>query len=174
MNRNELKTIVLLVLLLVAVTIGLLCMPVSAETVPEVVTVIKTVEKPVIAVREIEVVKEVPSETIIEDDGIYTITAYCSCEKCCGKWYQGEGVEVIGSGGVALHEGEHCASPLPNGTKIIIEGVGLREVQDTPAKWISEKYSGKIIDLYFSDHETALKFGKKKANVKIIKEVIAQ
>lgn len=110
----------------------------------------------------------VPAEVSIVDDGTYTITAYCNCKKCCGKWYT-EG-PTIGSTGALLEAGIHCASPLPNGTKIIIEGVGLREVQDTPAEWINKKYNNKIIDLYFDSHEEALKFGKKQANVKIIKE----
>ena len=132
---------------------------------PEVRIVKEVVEVPRVIVRT--VVEEAEAETIT-DEGEWTITAYCSCEKCCGKWYQGKDVPVIGSGGVELKEGTHCASGLKNGTKVIIEGVGLREVQDTPAKWVCEKYNNKIIDLYFSDHEAALKFGKKKANVKII------
>ena len=129
-------------------------------------------ETPIItqATPEVEEPEEVEEVKTIEfvDLGEYTITAYCGCEICCGQWAS---VPVIGSGGVELMEGVHCASPLPLGTIVEIDGVGFYEVQDRTAKWIAEKYNDKIIDIYFENHEDALKFGKKTASVKKMIEV---
>ena len=102
------------------------------------------------------------------DAGEYTITAYCGCEKCCGKWASNP---VIGSGNITLVQGMHCASPLPLGTIVDIEGVGIYEVQDTTSEWVADKYNDKIIDIYFLDHSSALQFGKRVANVKIMEEI---
>lgn len=104
-----------------------------------------------------------------EDLGVFTVTAYCGCEKCCGEW---SSFPVVGAGGVELIEGIHCASPFPFGTILEIEGVGFYEVQDRTANWIVEKYDGKIIDIYFENHDDAVAFGKQTLNVKRVVEVI--
>ena len=124
-------------------------------------------------IEQIEEVEEEPeqitSPTTIafEDLGAYTITAYCGCEICCGEWSSDP---VIGSGNVELVEGVHCASSLPLGTIIEVEGLGTYEVQDRPSKWILEKYGDKVIDIYFENHEDAENF-KMTAKVKKMIEV---
>ena len=112
-------------------------------------------------------VEEVPTIEFV-DLGNYTITAYCGCEICCGQW---SSVPVIGAGGVELIEGVHCASPLPLGTIVEVGDLGFYEVQDRTANWIAEKYGDKVIDIYFENHEDAIKFGKKTAIVKKMVEV---
>lgn len=98
--------------------------------------------------------------------GEFYITAYCSCYECCGAYALNRpGGVVIGSGQVELFEGKHVASSLPNGMKVYIAGIGSYEVQDTPAKHIVRHYDNRIIDIYFSDHAAAQKFGVKKAKV---------
>jgi 3D (Asp-Asp-Asp) domain-containing protein len=89
----------------------------------------------------------------------YTVTAYCSCEKCCGKW---SAVNKTADGHTP-REGITIAAPrsIPFGTKLHIEGVGVRTVQDR----LSPKYDNRI-DVYFSDHNRALQFGKKTLKVK--------
>lgn len=117
-----------------------------------------------------------PVATIeFEDLGVYTLTAYCGCEKCCGKKTRpvdenGNAI-VKGAGGVELVEGIHCASPLPLGTVVEIEGLGAYEVQDRTAQFIVDRYDGKIIDIYFENHEDAQKFGKQTARVKEVKKL---
>ena len=118
------------------------------------------------ATPEVEEPEEVKTIDFV-DLGEYTITAYCGCEICCGEW---SSVPVIGAGGVELVEGVHCASPLPLGTIVEIEGLGFYEVQDRTANWIAEKYNGKIIDIYFENHADAKDF-KMTANVKKMVEV---
>lgn len=122
------------------------------------------------ATPEVEEPEEVEEVETIEfvDLGTYTITAYCGCEICCGEWSSDP---VIGAGGVELIQGVHCASPLPFGTIVEIEGLGFYEVQDRTANWIVDEYNGKIIDIYFENHEDAIQFGKKTASVKKMVEV---
>jgi len=84
--------------------------------------------------------------------GEYKVTAYCSCEKCCGKWADG-----FTTSGDKATEGITIAadwSVLPEGTIIYIEGIGERVVQDTGGA-----IKGKRLDLYFENHQDALNFG---------------
>lgn len=97
--------------------------------------------------------------------GEYTITAYCACAKCCGKWATNRpGGKVIGAAGVELTPGVSVAAWLPFGTRLLIDG---REyvVEDRTAGWIRDKYDGRIIDIYFADHAQALEWGKRTAEV---------
>jgi 3D (Asp-Asp-Asp) domain-containing protein len=100
-----------------------------------------------------------PEEKLISL-GEYRITAYCSCEKCCGKWAKNRTNGIIkGASGIELKEGVSIASSLPFGTRLIINGLGEYIVQDRTSNWISKKYRNKIIDIYFNNHEDAKKFG---------------
>lgn len=99
----------------------------------------------------------------------FTATAYCGCSSCCGAWAT-DPEHIIGSGGVELIQGYHVAAPYKNGTKLEIEGMGVYEVQDDTAQWIVEKYDGKIVDIYFDNHQDALSFGKRTVNVRVINE----
>ena len=105
--------------------------------------------------------KEEPKKSL----GEYTITAYCGCETCCGIW---SSATPMTASGEPSEEGVTVAADwntFPAGTKIEIEGLGEYKVQDNPAEWIIEKYDGRIIDIYFENHEDALKFGKQKMEV---------
>ena len=90
--------------------------------------------------------------------GEFLVTAYCNCKSCCGKW----------SGG-ACKNGEYpqqgitvaCdTNVIPLNSFIEIEGYGTRKCQDTGNLII-----GNRLDLYFSSHREALKFGKKTLKV---------
>jgi 3D (Asp-Asp-Asp) domain-containing protein len=91
----------------------------------------------------------------------YTVTAYCACPKCCGP-------NAIGltANGKPAKEGVTIAAPrsIPFGTKLLIEGLGVRVVQDRLAKRFDNR-----IDVFFSNHNRALKFGKKTLKVTIAK-----
>lgn len=108
----------------------------------------------------------------LEYIGEYTVTAYCSCEKCCGKWAlnrplneQGQPI-VYGAAGVELTSGYSVASPLDFGTVLYIDGKAY-EVQDRTADFVVERYNGRIIDIYFSDHRQAVEWRKQKKEVYI-------
>ena len=93
---------------------------------------------------------------------IFTVTAYCKCEKCCGKWTK-YGKTADGS---IPKQGITCAASrkIAFGTVLNIEGVGLRVVQDR----LAVRYDNRI-DIYFDSHKEALKFGNRKLKVKIVK-----
>jgi len=90
----------------------------------------------------------------------YIATAYCPCEKCCGK------EDGITASGVKAREGITIAADwdvLPEGTIVEIEGLGYRIVQDT-----GSAIKGHRIDIYFEEHEDALDFGVQEVRVRVV------
>ena len=84
--------------------------------------------------------------------GEYTITHYCACPECCGKWADG-----ITATGTEATEGRTIAvdpDVIPYGTQIIIDG----------HIYIAEDCGGAIkgqkIDIYVEDHDEALSRGR--------------
>lgn len=86
--------------------------------------------------------------------GQYTIYAYCPCAKCCGK------TNGITASGTIATEGRTVASTLPFGTKLYIDGIGERIVEDRGGA-----IQGNKLDLFMSDHNSALQFGVRKLDV---------
>lgn len=94
--------------------------------------------------------------------GIFTVTAYCSCRKCCGKWSGGptaSGVMPQSGRTIAV---DKCVIAL--GTRVYIEGYGEFVAEDT-----GSDISGNRIDIYMDSHEAARLFGSCKKEVWIIK-----
>lgn len=130
--------------------------------------------RPVAEVRVVESIREVPEE---EPEyislGEFKLTAYCSCEKCCGKWAKNRPVDeegneiVIGASGEVLEAGISIAvdkKVIPYGSTVLING----------QEYIAHDCGGAIkqnrIDVYFSDHQDALEFGVRYAEVFLMKE----
>ncbi len=93
----------------------------------------------------------------------WTATAYCPCEKCCGKYAKNRGKVVVGAAGIELIPQKSIAAELPFKSEItaIVNGEErIFVVHDRTARWVAEKYDGKIIDIYFATHEEANIFGK--------------
>ena len=88
--------------------------------------------------------------------GTFTLTAYCNCSKCCGKWAGGNtasGVYPTANHTVAM-------GGIPFGTKLLINGtVYTVEDRGTPYGWV---------DIFFNTHAEALRFGMRSADVYII------
>jgi len=90
---------------------------------------------------------------------LMNVSAYCVCEKCCGKFADG----ITASGKPAV--GRICAAPpeYPFGTKFVVDGV----------VWTCEDRGGAIkgnkLDLLFPSHQEALNFGRQYILVKVIK-----
>ena len=85
--------------------------------------------------------------------GKFTLTAYCSCSKCCGKWAGGNT-----SSGTRPTPGRTVAmGGIPFGTKLLINGhVYTVEDRGTPYGHV---------DIFFGSHGSALNFGRKYADV---------
>lgn len=84
--------------------------------------------------------------------GIYTLTAYCSCEECCGK------SDGITASGVKARPNHTIAAPseFAFGTKLMINGIEYT-VEDRGGA-----IKDKRIDVYFDSHQEAINFGKQK------------
>ena len=120
-------------------------------------------------------VVEVPTmEAVPEEEpenislGEFKLTAYCSCERCCGQWALNRPVDeeghqiVIGASGEQLIEGVSIAVDeeiIPYGTTVVING----------REYIAHDCGGAIkenrIDVYMASHEAALEFGVQYAEV---------
>lgn len=128
-----------------------------AEMVPEATSEPKT-----------ETVQETAVETELEMEylGTFTLTAYCNCRKCCGKWAGGSTAS-----GAMPEAGRTIAvdkSVIPLGTQVYIEGFGYFTAEDTGSAIV-----GARIDVYMDSNEEARWFadgaGSCKAEVYIIK-----
>ena len=113
------------------------------------------------------IVEAVPAPEL-KSIGVFTLTAYCPCEKCCGKWGENRPVDgsgnpiVYGSTGIELKEGLSVAvdpDVIPYGSEIVIGG----------HTYVAHDCGGAIknnrIDVYFSDHNRALEFAVQEAEV---------
>ena len=90
--------------------------------------------------------------------GEYTLTAYCACEKCCGKWSKYKKT----ASGTTPEEGRTVACvSLDFGTVININGEDYI-VEDTG------HLKDNQIDIYFESHQEALEFGRQKGEVYLI------
>lgn len=115
------------------------------------------------------------SESVESESITFRISAYCACEYCCGEYAINRPTDengnpiVYGASGNTLVSGVSCASPLPFGTTIELDGYGTVVVEDRTADWIIDEYGYYILDLYFDNHQTACEWG-----VKFIDGVILQ
>lgn len=81
--------------------------------------------------------------------GDFKLTGYCACKKCCGKDPSSPGYGITAVGTRAT-EGRTIAmdSRFPFGTKVYIEGVGYRTVEDRGGA-----IKGNRIDIYCDSHQ---------------------
>lgn len=116
---------------------------------------------------EVEPTVEEEPEPIKELWGNCRITAYCACEKCCGKWALNRPIDpatgkqiVTGARGTQLTSGYSVACSLPFGTILEIDGFdGMQfEVEDRTSQRIQDKYDGMTVDIYIDDHQECYKF----------------
>lgn len=113
------------------------------------------------------VVPEIKKESL----GEFKLTAYCSCEKCCGKWALNRpkdenGKDIVyGSTGAILVAGTSIAvdpSVIPYDSQVEING-HTYIAHDTGGA-----IKGNRIDVYFDNHQDALNFGVQYAEVFLI------
>ena len=113
-----------------------------------------------------EAVEEVEAESTT-----FRVTAFCSCEKCCGEWALNRpkdenGKDIVyGSTGTALVAGTSIAvdpSVIPYGSQVEING-HTYTAHDTGGA-----INGNRIDVYFDNHQDALNFGVQRAEVFLI------
>lgn len=95
--------------------------------------------------------------------GNFKLTAYCSCELCCGKWANNRPNGVVyGAIGEELKEGYSIAvdpTVIPYRTEVTINGHTYK------AQDCGGAIKGNRIDIYFENHNDALAFGVQYAEV---------
>ncbi|WP_018133062.1 3D domain-containing protein [Effusibacillus pohliae] len=107
--------------------------------------------------------QEIPAVTGIDKILTVTLTAYTSGPESTGK-YPGHPAYGITSTGKRATEGRTIAVDpriIPYGSKVYIEGVGIRTAEDTGGA-----IKGNRIDVYMEDVGQAIRFGVKK-NVRV-------
>ena len=107
-----------------------------------------------------EIITEAPTSQV-ELLGTFKLTAYCACEKCCGK---SDGITATGTKATANRTIAVDKTIIPYGTVVIINGIEY-VAEDTGGA-----VKGNIIDIFFDDHEEALNFGVQYADV-YVKEI---
>jgi 3D (Asp-Asp-Asp) domain-containing protein len=104
------------------------------------------------------------------------VTGYCKCKKCCGwkrTWYfkpvvkgssgKRKKVGVTASGVKAKTRRTIAADKrYPFGTVMFVPGFGYGRVEDRGGA-----IQGNKIDLFFSSHKEALKWGRQKKTVRV-------
>lgn len=102
-------------------------------------------EKDAIIIKEAEAKKKEEPELV--SLGVYKISAYCPCMKCCGK------TDGITASGVKASPNRTVAvDGIPFGTRLLIDG----------NEYIVEDRVGsgkRLIDVFFSTHDEALNSG---------------
>ena len=88
--------------------------------------------------------------------GVWTTTAYCPCEICCGEWATG----CTASGVLATSNHTVACGILPFGTQVLI-GDTVYTVEDTGVY-------GEWVDIFFDSHEEALNYGIQEREVYIL------
>lgn len=89
--------------------------------------------------------------------GVFSTTAYCKCEKCCGIW-----TDSPTKSGTIPQEGRTIAvdpDVIPLGTQVLIDG------QTYTAEDTGSAVKGNVIDIYFNDHEETEKYGRQEKNI---------
>jgi 3D (Asp-Asp-Asp) domain-containing protein len=100
-------------------------------------------------------------------EGEFEITYYTSGPESTGKTSSHPAYGVTASG-ASVKEGQTVAADwdvLPPGTKVFIEGVGIRTVEDKGGL-----IKGNCIDVYVEDVEVARELGRHKATVYVLEE----
>ena len=96
-----------------------------------------------------------------DEPGLWRISHYCACQKCCGK------SDGIMASGKKVYPGAIACNWLPFGTKVVINDKTYI-VEDRGAKSIfgSKNNHKKAIDIYCNSHKEALRKGVYYAEVR--------
>ncbi len=107
-----------------------------------------------------------PKESpVLEQYKFMRVTAYCPCEKCCGRWADG----FTASGYKIQKDDRFVAAPkdIPFGTKLIVPGYNNNqpvEVRDRGGSITNQR-----LDVFFDSHQEALEWGVKILRIEIVK-----
>lgn len=93
--------------------------------------------------------------------GEFTVSAYCSCERCCNQW-----ADRITASGLIAEPGMIAVDPkiIPLGSYVMIDGVEYLAADTGGA------IKGNRIDVFFPSHASALEYGVQSHEVYLVAE----
>jgi len=91
--------------------------------------------------------------------GVYRVTAYCPCRRCCGRFSDG----VTASGKPAAGKLIAADPHWPFGTVLDVPGYGRAEVLDRGGAIRARR-----LDVFFSSHKEALAWGVRMLEVRLV------
>lgn len=103
-----------------------------------------------------------------------TATAYCLCQKCCGKLpshpsygYTASGLRIVPGTGMKVIAVDPNVIPL--GTKVYIDGLnGAWDYGNAIAADTGSAIKNLTIDLYMDTHSEALSWGRRSVNIYVV------
>ncbi len=97
----------------------------------------------------------------------FTVTAYCPCETCCGRWAR---YHATASGLPLSYNGGHLVAAdtqvLAFHTRVRIPGYA--DEQPVPVVDRGALVQGQMLDVFFPSHERATQWGRKRLLVEIV------
>ena len=165
-TKSEFALYIIIVLTVITIIIGCIYKKHESKRIIEIDK--KTIEQTIEAdkrIIEIETDKEDDANQAVEPVslGSFKLTAYCSCSLCCGKWANNRPNGIVyGAIGEELKEGYSIAvdpAVIAYRTEVIINGHTYK------AQDCGGAIKGNRIDVYFENHNDALKFGVQYAEV---------
>lgn len=142
----------------------------EAETEYEIATEIFTEVIEIQTQQETE--SEIEPQTELISLGTFTVTAYCSCEKCCGEWANKRPLDENGNPIVYGASGEQLIADYSIAVDLDLIPYGETiYINDMPyvAHDKGSAIQGKKIDIYMSSHQKALEWGRQ--TMEVFKEI---
>ncbi|MBE6070802.1 MAG: hypothetical protein E7208_02470 [Clostridium butyricum] len=118
--------------------------------------------------------KKETTDSLVENDLIpinAELTAYCNCELCSEEWGSNTAMQTQTRIGVVAAPKE-----IPLGSKIYIPllndytGDGIFDVEDRGGAVKIKDDGSYIIDVWLSNHDDVIEFGRKKSTIYLIEE----
>ncbi|MCF6155781.1 MAG: hypothetical protein E3K36_11135 [Candidatus Brocadia sp.] len=108
-----------------------------------------------------------PLKAVLAEVYIMTVRAYDNCKVCTGKTPRHKAYGITKSGKVASR-GTVAVDPkmIALGTKLKIEGFGNRVFR---AEDVGKAVKGRRMEIWMESHKKALRFGKKRLRVFVMK-----
>lgn len=133
---------------------------ITIDLVPEPITITQEVEVPYIVEKQttVYIAYREADPIILDYLGVFEVTAYCDCEKCCGK---SGGKTATGTTPTANRTIAVDPKIIPYGSHVIING------QEYVAEDTGGAIKGNRIDIYFNTHDEAVEFGRQDLEVYI-------
>lgn len=138
----------------------------------EMVVDVMSMDRPVLKL-PIQPIQPEPEEPQYISLGTFLVTAYCSCEICCDHYalnrpVDENGNEIVKGAAQQVLTPEYSIAVdtrvIPFGTKVYFDG------KEHLAQDRGGSIKNKRIDLYFSDHQRALEWGKQYHEIFILVE----